>query len=308
VQAEERSPGYQTSIEQAVREFGAGNYAEARALFRKAHGIAPNARTLRGMGMAAFELKMYVDALRELGRALDDKVRPLTDEQRVQVQSLLDQSRAFVGRYQIVLQPADAHTSVDGQAVTLEAGNMLLLSLGDHVLRAAADGYQEVHVPLRVDGGEDLVLRVELAADASNAASQPPSPTPPPAPTASATTTPRPPGRAQPQPTAAGAGLATAAWITLGGAALLGGASAVSWIVGSNRYARLERSCSGSCSDAQLSPVKRADVITNVFLGASLLAAGASALLFVIDMSAPHEGAPRALQVSAQGLALRGSF
>jgi hypothetical protein len=191
---------------------------------------------------------------------------------------------------------------------------MLLLSLGDHVLSATADRYQEVRVPLHVDGGEDLVLRVELAADVSEAAAlaAPPSPTPPPAPTASATTTPMPlalpPVHEQPQPAAAGAGLATAAWITLGGAALLGGASAVSWIVGSNRYAQLERSCGGSCSEAQLSPVKRADLVTNVFLGASLLAAGAAALLFVIDMSAPHERAQHALQGSPQGLALRGSF
>lgn len=314
VQAEDRSASasYRTSIEQAVREFGLGNYAEARALFRKAHGISPNARTWRGMGMAAFELKMYVDALRELAGALDNKVRPLTDEQRVQLQSLLDQSRAFVGRYQVVLQPARAHASVDGQDALFDAGNVLLLGLGDHVVSAVAEGYQEVQVPLHVDGGEDLVLRVELAADgvAAAAMAATPSPTQPPAPVSSASTTPMPslPSRAASAAGRHGSGLSTAAWITLGGAALLAGGSVASWIVGSNRYADLDKTCGGSCPEDRLSPVKRADLLASVFLGASLLAAGTSAVLFVLDITGSDERKPQAFRIAPHGLGLRGSF
>jgi hypothetical protein len=314
VQADDRAhaAGYQTSIEQAVREFGLGNYAEARALFRRAHGISPNARTLRGMGMAAFELKLYVDALRELSGALENKARPLTEEQRVQVQALLDQSRAFVGRYQLVLTPATAKPSIDNQPAQLDSGNVLLLGLGEHVLSAAAEGYQEVRVPLHVDGGEDLVLRVELASDGSGTAAAPPRPTQPPAPTATVSAEPT---LAQSaangtQPSAASSGLTTAAWITAGGSVVFAGVAVATWLVGNSRESNLERTCAPGCSEASLASLKRADVLTSVFLGAAVVAAGAAAALFVIDLSGSGEKQPeqRALYISPQAVSLRGRF
>jgi outer membrane protein assembly factor BamD (BamD/ComL family) len=47
-------------IGDAVAEYEAGHYQEARALFRQAHEKQPTARTLRGIGMASFELRDYV--------------------------------------------------------------------------------------------------------------------------------------------------------------------------------------------------------------------------------------------------------
>ena len=61
---------YTSLLEEAVSEYDARRYEEARALFRKAHDISPNARTLRGIGMASFELREYVEALRALEGAL----------------------------------------------------------------------------------------------------------------------------------------------------------------------------------------------------------------------------------------------
>jgi len=59
----------------AVAEYEAGHYQEARALFRQAHEKSPTARTLRGIGMASFELRDYVEATRALTASLRD-VRP----------------------------------------------------------------------------------------------------------------------------------------------------------------------------------------------------------------------------------------
>jgi hypothetical protein len=310
VQGQGANPRYQTSIEQAVREFGAGNYAEARALFRKAHAISPNARTWRGMGMAAFELKLYVDAQRELSAALENKERPLTDDQRVQVQSLLDQSHAFVGRYQVLLQPAHARVSVDGQEASFEPDQVLLLDLGDHVLSAVADGYQEARVPLHVDGGEDQVLRVELAPPAAagevTAQGAPAAPTEP-SHAVAASTEPAAP-RAALQPHDSSDGLEIAAFVTLGGAALLGGVSAAFWISGNAKYQKLERTCAGFCSEAQLAALKTSDLLTTVFLGAAIAAAATASALFVIDLSAPDSRSSAALRVSPQGIVLHGSF
>ena len=54
-------------IGDAVAEYDAGHFQEARALFRQAHEKSPTARTLRGIGMCSFELRDYVEAARALG-------------------------------------------------------------------------------------------------------------------------------------------------------------------------------------------------------------------------------------------------
>src|SRR3954470_14714051 len=64
--------GYDDLIKRAVVEFDNSHWAEARALFGRAHELAPNARTFRGLGITAFELRRYVDATRELEASLND--------------------------------------------------------------------------------------------------------------------------------------------------------------------------------------------------------------------------------------------
>ena len=57
-------------IGDAVAEYDAGHFQEARALFRQAHDKSPTARTLRGIGMCSFEMRDYVEAARALGASL----------------------------------------------------------------------------------------------------------------------------------------------------------------------------------------------------------------------------------------------
>src|SRR5438270_7301880 len=87
---------YRAMLNEAVSEYDARRYEEARALFRRAHELSPNARTLRGIGMASFELREYVEALRALEGSLVEQRRPLTAPQRQQVEGLLERTRAFV--------------------------------------------------------------------------------------------------------------------------------------------------------------------------------------------------------------------
>lgn len=51
--------------------------------------------------MTAFELRMYPRALQELQASLDDPRRPLPVEQREQVTRLIEETKAFVGRYEL---------------------------------------------------------------------------------------------------------------------------------------------------------------------------------------------------------------
>src|SRR6266704_960888 len=75
VQEPSESAQYRALLEEAVTEYDARHYEEARALFRRAHEVSPNARTLRGIGMASFELREYIEALRSLEGSLADKRR-----------------------------------------------------------------------------------------------------------------------------------------------------------------------------------------------------------------------------------------
>ncbi|MBN8616149.1 MAG: hypothetical protein J0L92_36500 [Deltaproteobacteria bacterium] len=151
----ESSQAYRETINAAVAEFAEGHHAEARALFRRAHAMRPNARTLRGIGMCAFELREYAEAVRALSASLTDTRRPLTDEQRVQVESALERANAFVGRFEVDA-PEGALLFVDGAAAPteLEADGTLLLTLGAHVVAARRDDTSLGEVRVEVRGGE----------------------------------------------------------------------------------------------------------------------------------------------------------
>jgi len=157
---------YRGLLEEAVSEYDARRYEEARALFRRAHDISPNARTLRGIGMASFELREYVEALRSLEAALNDKRRPLTATQRQQVESLLERTRAFVGRFFVKLTPKETTLRIDGASGALETDGSLLLSFGRHSVVAEAPGYAPENREVNVIGGErqELAFQLRVAA------------------------------------------------------------------------------------------------------------------------------------------------
>ena len=167
-------PGYDQTIDTALQEFEAGNFAEARSQFLKAHAIFPNARTLRALGKAEYELKNYRQAVGYLEQAVDSKVRPLTSEQRVETQRLLESARGYLGRYFIDVKPPDATLLLDGTPVSLGDRGLLVLNVGDHVLSLEAEGYLPERRQLRVIGGGTERLSIELQPAPSAAAPLPP--------------------------------------------------------------------------------------------------------------------------------------
>jgi PEGA domain len=152
---------YDDTIRRAVVEFDAAHWEEARALFKRAHELNPSARTWRGMGITAFELRRYVDAVAELEAALADPRKPLTEQQRAEVQVLLQRAREFVSVYRIRVRPGSAEVRVDGQPASVRDGQVFL-DPGHHILTVRAPGYAERRAELSVDAGEHEELSVEL--------------------------------------------------------------------------------------------------------------------------------------------------
>jgi hypothetical protein len=173
--------GYRAAIRSAIEEYELNHFTESRELFARAHALFPNARTLRGLGVADFELRRYVDAVKFLQQALDSDVKALEGNLRQETQTLLTRAQGYVGTLQLRLEPADAALAVDGLRLTPSSAGELVLEVGDHVLECSATGYVSERRAFQIHGGraEELVVRlasVQLAAGANKSALGPVSP------------------------------------------------------------------------------------------------------------------------------------
>ncbi|HKO95152.1 MAG TPA: hypothetical protein VJU61_28550, partial [Polyangiaceae bacterium] len=120
------------------------------------------ARTLRGLGVADFELRRYVDAVRFLQQALDSDVKALEGSLRQETQTLLTRAQGYVGTLRLSLVPADMAVAVDGLKTTPSADGELMLEIGDHVLECSATGYVSERRAFRIRGGQAEELEVRL--------------------------------------------------------------------------------------------------------------------------------------------------
>ena len=164
--AQDETDDYRRLVDTAVAEYGAAHYEEARALFVKAHALDPTARTGRGLGMASFELRDYVDSIRHLEQALHSTVRPLDGELRANTVKLLARARDYVATLVVETTPADAQLRVDDALVSATSEHPLLLNPGEHQLVVQAPGHVVERRELAARGGQPLRLRLSLQAEA----------------------------------------------------------------------------------------------------------------------------------------------
>jgi tetratricopeptide (TPR) repeat protein len=153
--------GYRAAIDEAISEFAAHRFGEARELFARAHAIYPNARTLRGLGLAEFELRDYVSCVRHLDQALRSPERPLDEDLRHETEKLRERANGFVARLTLASRPNPSRLLVDGSQSEWTA-QPLLLSFGAHTLELYASGYEPTKISLFLSGGEQRTINVEL--------------------------------------------------------------------------------------------------------------------------------------------------
>ena len=297
-QVRAQSSDYEDAIDQAVAEFQAGHWHEARTLFERAHALAPSARTLRGLGIVAFELRHYARSARLLQQALEDTRQPLTQALQAQTRELVQRAIGFVGRYRIALQPPDAMLSVDGAKAQLEPDGSLWLDPGEHTLRARAPGHREAVQELDVRGGEQLELTLALeplrqppAAQGSPALQEPASKPPAPAPQA---------GQSQSSLLPSILALSVGG-LGLGTFAVLGGLAMA-------EDADLEQSCSPSCTDDRISQFRGLILAADIGLAVGLAGALVGTVLLLArdgeqgrDVAVVPVVGPDAAGVSAAG-------
>lgn len=157
--AEEAPDPSRALLAEAVREYGNGSYAEAYALLLRAYEQNRTARVERVLGMTAFELRNYQEAITWLERSLETTERPLTDEMREDVRALLVRARSFLGSFTVRANVPGARIDVDGAPLE---GESVVLDLGEHEIVARAEGYESATRRVQVRGGEDEVVELVL--------------------------------------------------------------------------------------------------------------------------------------------------
>ncbi len=288
---------YQALIAQGISEWEHHNWPETRALFSRAHQLNPNARTLRGMGVASFEMRDYVNAVVQLGGALEDARKPLTDVMRAECEQLLMRARAFVGTYAVSLEPKQATLLLDGTTPTRDGADRVLVPFGEHTVKAVADDYLEQAQRLNVQGGEQAGLSFVLRKITPVALAAPPLSAATPAATVYEKR-----------------GGLRYTWVALGATAAFGAAAIASWFVGQSKLDDLDAKCAQRASTA--TPCLRGSVdtgsirtlqhTTNALLGVT--GAALAATIAIASFEWPRERKTMALELGPQRVALRGSF
>jgi len=267
---------YRKVIREGVAEYQAGHFEEARSLFRRAHGLHPNARTLRGIGMASFELRDYVTAIRHLSAALQDKRKPLSPEQRKGAEDLIDRGRMFVDVYAVKVVPTTARLRVDGREPVFEADGTLLFGLGGHQLEASAPGMAAQSRSIDARGGarKELVLTLEPApTDVAVAAGQ--------APPGTAVQTSLPPGASR---------RAASVWLWAGaGAAVLAAGAGAYWYAQNSELRTCRNPPTGNmrCNNENTLSLQR-----NIAMGTTLGAGAAALTMTLVGALTWNRGSP----------------
>ncbi|HEX5658856.1 MAG TPA: hypothetical protein VFX59_16795 [Polyangiales bacterium] len=160
--ANDATPEYRALIDEAVREYEARHFEEARSLFARAVALQPSARGYRGLGMSEFELRNYLDSADNLERSLSSQIRPIEGELRAETERLLTRARGFLARYVVVTQPRETQVFVDGNQAKLSPVGELLVPVGDHTLEFRAEGFLTERQNRKVNGGEQEQIVVFL--------------------------------------------------------------------------------------------------------------------------------------------------
>jgi hypothetical protein len=153
---------YDLALKEAVEAHREQRWADAHELFGRAHALYPNARTLRGLGVSAFEAGEHALALRDLEAALLHPERPFPPDLRASVQALVAHLREQVGVYVFRLDPVGAELRIDDAAPIVSPMGEVLLEPGRHRATLSRAGYVTQMLELDAHGGDRSELRVAL--------------------------------------------------------------------------------------------------------------------------------------------------
>jgi tetratricopeptide (TPR) repeat protein len=234
-----------------------GSFDAAFAEFSRAYEIAPNYRVLYNLGQVELERHDFASAMRFFQRYLTDGGAEVDAERRAQVEREISSLKNRVAELTVKSNVTGVEISIDGTVIgTLPLPSPVLVSAGVRRISARRDGYQPIDRTLRVAGGDNPVLELQLEPMQS---AKPVS-----APTSAAADSSR--------------GVPAGAWIGFVAAGVFGGAAVTFGILTQKQDEDLDRELSKYPADRQKIDDERSKLklyagLTDGFAGAALVSA-----------------------------------
>ncbi|MEM1417611.1 MAG: hypothetical protein AAGH15_22125 [Myxococcota bacterium] len=157
-----RETAFRALIAEALAEYQAGNWAEARALFFQAHRVRSSANAVRLGAVCAYELREYPSAVRGFEEALAMTERPLSEQQRREANEGLGRALRFLGTVELAVSPAGAVVKVDGVVTAPDERGRFFLTPGTHEIRVEAPDHEPHAQRVSYVGGERERLAIAL--------------------------------------------------------------------------------------------------------------------------------------------------
>ena len=148
-----------------------GEAGDAGRSFEAAFAALPDPSYLFEAGAAYERAKDFASAARVYSRASELE---LSDSQKARARRGLDEARAQLratrGKVTLLVFPATATVTVDGQPVTTEPnGTNTWLTAGEHTITVSAAGFEDATRTVTVATGQSADLRVDLVPEAGAA-------------------------------------------------------------------------------------------------------------------------------------------
>lgn len=157
---------YKLHMENGVKLFEDRNYDAARAEFRAAYEGRPRASPLINIALAHKAEFNYPKAIEALETALAKHRDTMGAADIKAAEGELKDMRALLARMKLVVSPASAKVTIDGEALPAAALEQPIpLGPGTHKIAASAEGFTTIEQRFTVASGESTEIAVELVPD-----------------------------------------------------------------------------------------------------------------------------------------------
>ena len=157
---------YKLHMENGVKLFEDRNYDAARAEFRAAYEARPRANPLINIALAHKAEFNYPKAIEALETALAKHQDTMSAGDIKAAEGELKDMRALLARVQLVVTPANASLTIDGEALPATAlAQPISLGPGTHKIAASAEGFATIEQRFTVASGESTEITLKLVAD-----------------------------------------------------------------------------------------------------------------------------------------------
>lgn len=157
-----------TLFKRGVDFYKEADFRAALVEFKRAYDASNHDyRVLYNIAQCEYQLTNYVGALSSFERFLADGGAQVKDERRGEVLTEIAKLKGRVGLLTVKVEPAGAKVTVDGEAVTKTDG--IKLNPGGHKVEVTESGYDRANETVEIGGGDVKTVEVKLKPGSSPA-------------------------------------------------------------------------------------------------------------------------------------------